>query len=566
MASTHLLNTRTATFTDLIGNGKRYRVPAYQRNYSWGEEQWEDLWSDIEALERGAEDRHYMGALVVEAQSEREFTIIDGQQRLTTLSALALAVIGRLHQLGGDEAERLANGERAKLLRSQFIGDKNPASLLEASKLTLGEANGAFFHDYLVQLREPLNPRGLSKSNRLLWDCLQWFRARLSARADRGEQLAQLLDQTVGQQLMFILITVDDELDAYTVFETLNARGLELSTSDLLKNWLFSRVKVDSDRLVLQRRWESIVVRVTEPRFAEFLRYHLLCEYPRIRKERLFKLVRDHVRDAAAVFALIDALEPRAELFAALDDPDHGYWVDAASARPHVRALKLFRTRQVMPVLFAAWEQMSRQDFVRTLKLLAVLSFRHTVVGGRNTNELEPVYHVAARRLLDQTARTPADVFELLRSVYVDDNRFQRDFADWSVATNGPRKQLARYVLGQLEADASGRPMDDQTDAGTIEHVLPENPGEDWDACIPPEHQRDSVYRVGNLTLLEASLNREVGNSVLSGKRAAYARSGYALTLELANNAPELWTTAAIAQRQERLAGRAAHVWRADFA
>ena len=63
MASAHLLNARTATFTDLIGNGKAYRVPPYQRNYSWTEEQWEDLWNDIEALEQRPDDRHYLGAL-----------------------------------------------------------------------------------------------------------------------------------------------------------------------------------------------------------------------------------------------------------------------------------------------------------------------------------------------------------------------------------------------------------------------------------------------------------------------------------------------------------------------
>lgn len=566
MAGTHLLNTRTATFTDLIGNGRQYRVPPYQRNYSWQEEQWEDLWNDIVALEGGLEQRHYMGALVIEAHSEREFTIIDGQQRLTTLSVLALAVIERLQALGADDAERQANAERAALLRRQFIGDKNPASLTETSKLTLGEGNGGFYHDYLVQLRRPLNPRGLSKSNRLLWQCMQWFKARLGQRTDGGQQLAHLLDQVVGLQLMFILITVDDELDAYTVFETLNARGLELSTGDLLKNWLFSRVRLGSDREVLQRRWENVLATVREERFADFLRYHLLCEFPRIRKERLFKIVRERVRDASAVFALIDALEPRAELFAALDDPGHGWWVDLPGARPHVREMQVFRTRQVMPVLFAAWERLSREDFVRTLKLLAVISFRYTVVGGRNTNELEPVYHAAASALLRGDAGSPAQVFEMLRGVYVDDERFHSDFSEWSVDTRGQRKALARYVLARLETDASGRSIDFDTDLASIEHVLPENPDAAWDALIEPARQPEWVYRVGNLTLLEPSINRQLGNALLAQKRAGYAASRYALSSELAAQAPDEWTGAAIEQRQSGMARRAVHLWRSDFA
>ena len=106
-------------------------------------------------------------------------------------------------------------------------------------------------------MRQPLNPHGLPKSNRLLWDCFRYLGAQLdkvSELKDDGEALARVLSETVARQLLFILITVDDQLNAYTVFETLNARGVEPTTTDLLKNYLFSRVKVASDLDVRQRR------------------------------------------------------------------------------------------------------------------------------------------------------------------------------------------------------------------------------------------------------------------------------------------------------------------------
>ena len=114
---------------------------------------------------------------------------------------------------------------------------------------------------------------------------------------------------------MFILITVDDELNAYTVFETLNARGLELSSTDLLKNYLFSRLKVTADLEALQRRWQALLATIRQERFPEFLRYHLLCEQPEVRTERLFKLIRDRIRTPQEVFGLMEALESRSELF-----------------------------------------------------------------------------------------------------------------------------------------------------------------------------------------------------------------------------------------------------------
>ena len=121
MAKSNLLNTRTANFQELVGNGRIYRVPRYQRDYSWEEEHWDDLWADVTVLRGHSDESHYMGALVVEGRSDREFNIIDGQQRLATLSILALAIIHRLRQLADSGHEPERNIERATALRSRFI-------------------------------------------------------------------------------------------------------------------------------------------------------------------------------------------------------------------------------------------------------------------------------------------------------------------------------------------------------------------------------------------------------------------------------------------------------------
>jgi len=99
MTKNILLDTRTTNFLELIGNGKIYRVPEYQRDYSWQTEQWEDLWNDIIEMQNDRKQRHYMGAMVVKSINDREFQVIDGQQRLATLTLLALAVIKQLHIL-----------------------------------------------------------------------------------------------------------------------------------------------------------------------------------------------------------------------------------------------------------------------------------------------------------------------------------------------------------------------------------------------------------------------------------------------------------------------------------
>ncbi len=566
MAKSNLLNTTTATLLDLLGSGKVYSVPAYQRDYSWEEDQWEDLWSDIEELSNSPDSKHYMGALVVQARTDREFLVIDGQQRIATLSVIALAAISVIRDLGADPAEKEANRQRATELRNRFVGEKNPASLVETSKLFLNQTDNEFYQDYLVQLKEPLNLRKLPKSNRLLWGCFTWFKSKLVARNASGEAIARLLLEAVARQLLFILITVEDDLNAYTVFETLNARGMELSATDLLKNYLFSKVAAGPDLDSLQRRWRSVLATVRQERFPDFLRYHLLCENNKIRKERLFKLIRAEVQTPAHVFTLMDALEARAELFAAIDDAEHEYWIDVYEAKPIIRELNIFQVKQMTPLLFAAWEKLSKPDFVRILKLVSVISFRYTVIGSLNTNELEPVYHRAAKALLIGDANSPAQVFEILRSVYVSDEDFQNNFEGKSMDSSGQRKKVLKYILCTFEADAAGKACSWETDPGSIEHVLPQNPSDQWDALIPQDRQDEFVYRIGNMTLLEAGINRELGNAAYSTKRDAYAGSSYELTKAIANQAPEEWTIPYINERQKALAQRAVHLWRSPFA
>ena len=315
---------------------------------------------------------------------------------------------------------------------------------------------------------------------------------------------------------------------------------------------------------MLQRRWQALMATVTPGRFSEFLRYHLLCEAPKVRKERLFKLVRERVTTPQQVIVLLDALEARAELFAALADANHEYWRDRPDAKPYVRDLTLFRARQITPVLFAAWELFSPEDFVRVLKLSSALSFRY-MTSALNPNALERVYHQAAKAILDRQAVRPRAVFGLLRAVYVDDGTFQSNFAVFAAAARGPRRKLVKYILCQLEEALGGGIRDPETDAGSIEHILPQNPSGDWSEGFTGQELERAIDRIGNMTLLEPAANRRAGSASYAEKRLEYERSAYALTRQVAEMAPEEWTFAHVEERQRRLARRAVQVWRSDF-
>ncbi|MBT9313356.1 DUF262 domain-containing protein [Leptothoe kymatousa] len=565
MARINLLDTRTSNFGELIGNGKTYQVPIFQRDYSWGPENWEDLWQDIVSLYEGKSTSHYMGAIVLQNHSttDKHFTVIDGQQRLATLSILGIAVIQKIKQLVAQGIDIDDNEKRQKILRRTYLSDEDPRSLKASSKLVLNENNNDFYQSYLINFKSPKNIRSLKKSDQLLWKTFQYFSEELDKLTDiatDGFKLAEFLTDTVARKLLFIQINVDDEINAYTVFETLNARGIELSTTDLLKNYLFSLFETSTDLEAAQRQWRRIVNTVPMPKFPDFLRYYLSLSNIRVRSGQLFKIVRKDVMDAEQAFRLLDELEAYSSLFIALGDANDDFWRDLPEAQPFIREINLFRVKQAYPTLFATYEHFESDNFIKTLELISVLSFRHSIVSGWNPNELEKLYNEVAMKVATARIKTPRQVFEVLKKVYVPDEKFQQDFALLTIPTKG-QKKLVRYILQKLEEDAAQR--SDEMDSFSIEHILPESPNEKWYQDFSDDQIDEWVYRLGNLTLLEARLNRQIGNEHYHDKLKVYQESVYALTQDIAT--PD-WDTEAIAKRQRRLAKRATHIWRSSFA
>ena len=175
-----------------------------------------------------------------------------------------------------------------------------------------------------------------------------------------------------SRQLAFILITVDDELNAYTVFETLNARGLELDgfaeELPLLPGPRGRRPGCSPASLAATHR------HCRTGAFSEVSSVPLVV---RTAQGAESAAVQDGARPnqtAADVFALLDQGEPSRAVCGGLGS--HGYWTDLPGARPYIRELNLFHVQQMMPLLFAVWERFPDADFVRVLKLVSVISFR----------------------------------------------------------------------------------------------------------------------------------------------------------------------------------------------
>ncbi len=563
MAQNNLFSPDTASFGKLLGNGLIYKIPPYQRDYAWKKEDWEDLWSDIVEIYQTGQ-KHYMGAIVIQDVGGKTYQVIDGQQRLVTFSLIVLAVIKNLQDLIDAGIETTDNEERISILIKNYIGSKSAGSLRYSSKVFLNENNDAFYQTYLVQLKPPNNPTRLNDSEKQLWGAFQFFYQNIKAfftanGAYNGRTLSDFLDLCVAEKLFFIAITVGDELNAYTVFETLNDRGTRLTVTDLLKNYLFSIAgNVESDLQLIKNQWNNIVGIIDLEPFPVFLRHFWNSRNGLIRQDRLFKTIRNSYKQPDQVFQLLDQLEKSANVYAALSNPYDELWGGNRQIQQRIREFGLFRVTQCFPLLLVAYERFDTPNFEKALKICSVISFRYNVIGERNPNVMEDIYNQAAQKVFHGAISTAAQLFTALKPIYVSDEDFKHDFATKQLKTRR-NKSLVRYILFHLENQSANTDYDYEINPGTIEHVLPENPGAEWDGFFGQDIQENYIYRLGNYTLLEVEKNRMCQNKMYEAKRPIYETSQYKITQQL--QYPE-WTPRQLNARQNRLATIATGIWK----
>ncbi len=566
MAATNF-KTENNTFRKLIGNGLTYRIPRFQRDYSWTNEEWEDLWMDLlGTLKENGESAHYMGYLVLQSADDKTFDVIDGQQRLTTISIIVLAILKNIQRLinAGNDAE--PNKRRMDQILQTYVGYLDPVTLVARPKLTLNRNNNTYFQTYLVPLGH-LPQRGFRASEHALRKAFEWFDRRVAdylkaSTGDEGMRLAKLVED-ISDRLFFTVITVTDELNAYKVFETLNARGVRLSATDLLKNYLFSVLdrggETDHELRNLEDRWEAIVGRLQSENFPDFLRVHWNSRRSFARQADLFKTIRAQVSTAEAVFRLLRDMEEDLDTYLALSSPEPSNW--SPDDKQLAGVLKTFRVRQPFPLLLAAKRIFDAPDFTGLLRAAVVISMRFNVICSYSTGEQERKYNEVAERVAKNELKSLGQALQPLRSIYPDDAAFRTAFAEKSIRTTDSRNnRVVRFILCALEKHLSGQAHDFASDSFNIEHVLPQNAPDGWGG-IGNDDAEALVYRLGNMTLLQAGANRDLGNLDYAQKRPMYQQSGFAITRKLGDDHAE-WTPDRIAAQQNWMATQATAIWR----
>ena len=550
----------TNHFGSLIRSGGKYIIPKFQRDYSWDIEQWDDLWQDIETMisEKG---EHYMGYLVLQMTKGKDCLIIDGQQRFTTITMIILAAIKSIQKLIDKGVEVEENERRVSTLKDTYIGNVDPVTLEYDNILVLNRNNDNYYKEYIVKLGE-LKLRNTSYTEKLMKKCFEWYERQLTNKFRTGREYAEFITYIVDN-LHFTIIRVSDEMNAFKVFETLNARGVQLSSADLLKNYLFSLVDNTSmypDRIAtLEDKWSALTKNIQAEKLPDFIRYYWNSKNKTVRSNDLFKAIRDKIKTDTEVFALLNEMLGYSDIYMALRNANDELWQGNRNISNNIELLNIFNLKQPYSLLMAAYKSLDVALFERLLNDVIIIGFRYNVISGKNPNDIEKVYNSMAIKITQEKVYDRS----MLKEIYVDDNEFLPLFNHKTIVENTRNNKVIRYILGKIERFKGGsRDVSFSSETDTIEHILPQNPGEEWGE---DNYDFDAlIYRLGNMCLLEKSYNRDLENKTYQQKAGVYRQSAFVTTKSIPDDYSE-WNSDAINRRQQQMGNCAKSIWKIDF-
>ena len=529
-----------------------FRIPSYQRPYAWTTEQAGELFSDIEAARaRDQEDPYFLGSIVlIKAPQKPEADVVDGQQRLTTLTIL-LCVLRDLSPAIAQDAHGFVCEVGNALKRTQ-----------DRFRLTLRERDAAFFRD-TIQRRGGSDklpePRSLEDARARMVENASLFRDKLSAmpEADRNALAIYLV-----QRCYLVLVAASAQESAFRIFSVMNSRGLDLSPADILKAEIIGAIP-QAQQDDYTEKWEELEAELGRVRFAELFGHIRTMHRKQKMSETLIAEFRKHVPTAKQPALFVDQeLIPFGEAFHAISDAN-------------------FVTFQHADAINVALRHLARIDNFDWQPLAIQVFARHGA---------DPAYLLRFVNALERFAYglflTRADTNARLRRYGAALEAFQQG-ADLH-ATGSPLqltsddKAAVRHALaGDIYTETRIRlplllRLDSMLAAGgaiyehptiSVEHVLPQTvePGGQWAKDFPNVGEREAwVHKLANLLLLTRKKNAQANNADFLVKKERYfspkgGTSNFALTNQVL--AERVWTLDVLQRRQDTLIAKIAQVW-----
>ena len=572
---TRIMDADNQTIRNLLGK-YCFFVPDYQRSYSWGAPQIDEFLDDLfNVLHSNNQDaRHFLGAITMSRHGKRQgdVDLIDGQQRITTIFIFLYAI---LSEYQSERFREKAHGRADELIRKlAFLNDdgKNVGS-----RLVLGAFNRAFFDEYIIKghslsiadkesIKAKYKEKHEYNQNQAIFEAFNRIKLAIEERLDccgseeNAYEYLKALHTCLFDRFELVAMVVEEEADAFLIFETLNDRGLVLSAVDLIKNKLFQAFSARAYEFPqLKLDWETMCNNIeNKDNLKKYILHYWRSKLGHVSSQSLYKTCRDYIAKDSynRAKSIVEDLKEYSTYYNGLCDPMAAHpWTDKKlkSALDDMNKIGYDMAR---PILLAAVRHYPHDEEKIAIVARMCLNFliRYISVLKNKPTSLE--------KDISDWACDPAFSIEMLREKFEEkapDAKFKEALANISIPYTSP---LTHYLLCVYEAEGFSR-KEIWTSPGrftnTVEHILPQEvspdtpSGQYWltqfgnlDNC--------SIYeeRLGNYAFLTKTAQSMALNREFAHKKVVYStETDMRLTKELVNY--DDWNPKNIISRQEKM-------------
>lgn len=553
----------------LFSFNERIIVPPYQRRFSWEEEHFEDLWNDLDALDDG--EKHFFGTIVFMsnsyiAQETNEIDVVDGQQRITTVSILLCAIRDFLKEEHRDETEGRVQNINRSLWLTNLDGDRL------GKRLVLGNLDRKSYDSLIESNFDEIE-------NEKIKEAYSYFYGRLE-KLDSLQRVKKLHEKILNQ-LIYVSITATGHKAAFHLFESMNNRGLSLSPIDLMKNYLLMRAseRNDLDEERIEDLWGDIIKNldsihnINNPAITFFRQYFmsskLLAINEKITKNKLYEPTFKEIIDKPEnMEGLLKDIKRQSNLYKRMSASNISLFNGSKNSEIN-KLLKDARVISITPftLLLRAFRELDDvENLKEVIKTANTLLIRRQICG-QTTGSHDIFFNHLAQNAFDKE-----NPIQYIKKYLTSDGRFPPDgqFKRYFARETFSKTNRTKYILSKIEEEHFGHGGKEVVESRYkvhIEHILPEIYGKSlkklWlePFTISKEEHTEYKKRIGNLTLLEKSLNIRASNRSLKKKQKYYDedKTDFKMTHELTNH--DRWGTEEIEKRCKKLAKAAVKIW-----
>ncbi|ATX04172.1 DUF262 domain-containing protein [Citrobacter freundii] len=551
---------------DIFSSGY-FKIPRFQRPYSWEKDEVENFWEDIT---KNKDENYFIGSMVVFQSTKPYFGIVDGQQRLTTITIILSVIRDSFIKLKQDNLARgihkyiekaNVDNEDEFILNSETSFPFLQGVIQSYKKQNVKDDIGAE-ESNLKNAYSLIHNKMLALIPEIDLDDNKQIDLFNDVKDSPVQKLKELRDKILSLKLVFIQL--DNEDDAYLIFETLNARGRDLKTSDLVKNLFLKKLRSKNSRFDAAKiSWSNLVSKFDndtgEQTLDNYLLHYWLSEHKYITDKKLFPEIKATLGDdEQKAEELLGTIIKTADYYKLMTYPESAEWgKQELKIKNAFENLNLFKVKQQSSMTLAltrAWKEnkITLKMFKSSLEKIEYFHFVfNSITSQRSSGVIATTYSEHAIKLTNSTSHDEVQsilnsLFKALKSKLPSFDEFYVNFTELNYLSNKTRsKGVIKYILSKQLGDAISC-LNINHHLLTIEHYIPES-------AIKSGISGDIIGGIGNLLLIdEATNNNILKNSAIETKHKILKDSNY--PLEQTYILSPLWGEQEVKQRTEMIA------------